>query len=87
MEEAGFEKVRVYITRRQNTVAWYILTQPILDLYERSVLRPGSWVSWWWWEKEGIDIKGEKERATLDSDGEDYKCGEGAAQEETPGWN
>ena len=32
MEEACFEDIGVYITRRQNTVAQYIETRPILDL-------------------------------------------------------
>ena len=39
---------------------------------------------WRWWEQEGLDIEGEKYRATAESDGEKDKCGEGAAQEETP---
>ena len=34
MVEAGFEGIRTYITRRQNTVAHYIVPQPILDLCE-----------------------------------------------------
>ena len=34
MGEAGFEEIRVYIKRSQNTVAQYIVTQPILDLCE-----------------------------------------------------
>ena len=50
MEEAVFEEIGVYIKRRQNTVAQYIATRPILDLCERSVQRPGAWVSWRWWE-------------------------------------
>ena len=39
MEEAGFEEIELYITRRQNTVAQYIATQPIMDLCEQSVWR------------------------------------------------
>ena len=85
MEEAGFEEIRVYITRRQNTAAQYIATRPILDLCERFVWRPGAWVSQRWWEQEGIDLEGAKERAVAESDGEEEKYGEGAAQEETPG--
>ena len=34
IEEAGFEEIRVYTTRRQITVTKYIKTQPILDLCE-----------------------------------------------------
>ena len=39
MEEAGFEEIRVFITRRKNTVVEYFATLLILDLYERSVQR------------------------------------------------
>ena len=49
--------------RRQNTVAQYIATRPILDLCERSVLRPGVRVSWRWWEQDGLDLEGVKKRA------------------------
>ena len=45
MEEASFEEIGVYITRRQNTFAQYIATRPIIDLYERSFWRPGASVS------------------------------------------
>ena len=85
MEEAGFNEIGVYITRRQNTFAQYIATRPILDLCERSVRRTGAWVSRRWWEQEGLDLEGAKERETEESDGEEEKCGEGSAQEETPG--
>ena len=30
MEEAGFEKIGVYILKRQNSIAQYIVSQPIL---------------------------------------------------------
>ena len=40
-----------------------------------------------WWEKEVIDLEGPKEIFLEDSDREEEKCGEGAAQEETPVWN
>ena len=49
MEEAGFEEIRVYILKRQNMVAQYIVTRPILDLCERELWNPGAWVSWIWW--------------------------------------
>ena len=75
MGEAGFEGVRKYITRRQNIVAQYIATQPILDLCERSARQPGVRVSWWWWEQAGIYLEGKEERAAeaatdLESDSE-----------------
>ena len=34
MAEAVFEDIRTYVTRKKNTVAKYIATQPILDLYD-----------------------------------------------------
>ena len=65
------------VTSRQNTVAQYIATRPIMDLCERSTWRPGSKVSQRWWEQAGIDLerakKREAEAATvseLDSDSE-----------------
>ena len=47
LEDSGLEEIGVYITRRHNMVAQYIAMRLILDLCERSVWRPGSWVSWW----------------------------------------
>ena len=61
--EAGFEGVRKYITMRQNTVAQYIATQPILYVCERSARRPGVRVYWRWWEQVGLDLEGAKKRA------------------------
>ena len=49
MVETGLEGIGTYVTRRQNMLAQYIVTQPIMDLYERSAWRPGARVSWWWW--------------------------------------
>ena len=85
MEEAGFEGIRVYITRRQKTVVQYIATQPIMELCERSVWRPGDWVSWRWWEQEVLCLEGSTDRLVKELDGEEDKCGEREAQEETPG--
>ena len=45
MVESGFKGIRKYFTWRQNTVARYILTRPILDLCERSSQRPGESLS------------------------------------------
>ena len=63
MGEAGFEEIRKFVTRRQNTVAQYIPTRPMLDLYERSTRRPGARVSLWWWEQSGIYLEGGNKRA------------------------
>ena len=89
MEEAGFKEIRVYIQKMNNTVAQYIATRPILDLCERSVRRPGAWVSWRWWEQEGLNLEGAMEWAAAAkakaTGGEEEKRGEAAAQEETTG--
>ena len=50
MEETGFEEMGAYVLRRQNTVAQYIATRPILYLREETVRRSGVWVSRIWWE-------------------------------------
>ena len=63
MREAGFEGIQKSITRRQNTVAQYIATRPILDLCERATQRVGERVSRRWWDHEGIYMKTAKERA------------------------
>ena len=57
MQEAGFEEVDVYALRRHNTVAHYIVTRPIMEIYEEMIQRPGTWVAqgsgirrdWTWW--------------------------------------
>ena len=42
MKVAGIEEIYSYISRRQNTVAQYIATHPILDLFLDKVRRPVS---------------------------------------------
>ena len=72
--ESVFKAVGKYITRRQNTVAQYIVTRPILDLCEQSARRPVARVSRKWWEQEHLNLEGEKKRgavAPAKSDGEE----------------
>ena len=83
MEEAGFEKIRVYILKRQNRISQYIATQPILYLCEQSVQRPGAWISWRWWEQEGLDLAWAREQAVAATDREDERSGEDSEKEET----
>ena len=45
MQDEGFEDIGEYVLKRQNTVAQYIVTRPILDLCEETVRIPGAWVS------------------------------------------
>ena len=42
MKEVGFTEIRKSITNRQNTVAQYIVTRPILDLCEQTTPRGGG---------------------------------------------
>ena len=65
MVEAGFEGIGKYVMRRQNTVARYIATRPILDLCERSAQRTGARVSLRWWKQDGLDLEGAKKMEVL----------------------
>ena len=57
-KEAGMVGIRTSIIRRQNTVAQYIATRPILYLCKQATRRPGARVSRWWWEQTGIYLEG-----------------------------
>ena len=54
--------MRTSVLRRQNTVAQFIATRPILALCEGSERRGGTRVPQRWWEQKGIDRKLERER-------------------------
>ena len=71
MTEAGFEDIGTYVTRRQNTVAQYIATRSILDLYDRSDWRTGVWVSQRWWYQDVFYLDRVKESSAAESDGEE----------------
>ena len=62
MKEAGIVRIWTSILRRQNTVAQFIATRPILDLCEKANRRPGAQVPRRWWEQTGINWKGSIER-------------------------
>ena len=51
------------IARRQNMVAQYIASQPILELCKRVNRWPGVWVSRQWWKKARIDLEGARKQA------------------------
>ena len=71
MKEAGFTEVRTSINRRQNTVAQYIATRPLLDLCEGATQRGGVRVTMRWWDEKGIDWEKENARgAETESDSE-----------------
>ena len=47
--------IRTSILNRQNTVAQYIATRPLLDLWEGARAREGAKVPLRWWDQAGID--------------------------------
>ena len=55
MKEAGLTDIWTSILRRQNTVAQYIATRPLLDLCEGARAREGAKVPLRWWDQAGID--------------------------------
>ena len=63
MKEAGFTEIKKSITNRQNMVAQYIATRPLLDLCERATHRSGARVSRRWWDQKKIDLGMGKEQA------------------------
>ena len=58
MAKAGFQEVENYVSRRQNTMAKYIATRPIVELCLTAKRRPGPRAEMWWWEQEGLDLEG-----------------------------
>ena len=56
MAEAGLQEVETYVSRRQNTLAQYITTRPIMDLFLAAKQRRGPMVAMWGWEQEGLDL-------------------------------
>ena len=58
MAEAGLNEVETYSSCRQNTVAKYIATRPIMDLCLAAKQRPGPRVKIRWWEQDGIYLDG-----------------------------
>ena len=64
MEEAGLTDIRTSILKRQNTVAQYIATRPLLDLCVGARAREGAKVTLRWREQAGIDWEKAKAKGT-----------------------
>ena len=62
MQEAGLTDIGNSIANRQNTVAQYIATRPLLDLCEEAREREGTRVPIRWWNQTGIDWEAAKAR-------------------------
>ena len=58
MWEAGLEELETYIFIRQNMVAQYIVTRPIIDLCLEADRQPGARLVQRWWKNKGIDFTG-----------------------------
>ena len=78
LKEAGVVRFRTSILRRQNTVAQFIATRPILGLCEVAKRRRGTRVPRRWWEQTGIDWKSAREKAAT-------QAGENEAEPELTG--
>ena len=76
MKEAGMVRIRTSILQRQNTVAQFIGTRPILGLCEVVVRRPGTRVPRRWWEQTGIDWKAAREKAAAKEEDEAAEAAE-----------
>ena len=67
LKEAGVVRARTLVLRRQNTVAQFIATRPILGLCEVAERRRGTRVPQKWWEQSGIDWRLEREKAAAEA--------------------
>ena len=59
MAEEGLHKVETYVSYRQNIVAKYISTRPIMDLCLAGKQRLGPRAEMRWWEQEGFVFGGD----------------------------
>ena len=84
LKEAGVVRARTLVLQRQNTVAQFIATRPILGLCEVAERRRGTQVPQRWWEQSGIDwklVREKGERAAAAAE----QTGATAEETETPG--
>ena len=58
MAEAGLQEAETYVSRRQNTVAKYIVTRPIMNLCLAEKRNTGPRVVMRWCEQEVLDLEG-----------------------------
>ena len=73
-------RIWTLILWRQNTVAQFIATRPILGLCEVAVRRPGTKIPRRWWEQTGIDWKAARDKAAAKKE---YEAAEAADPELT----
>ena len=82
MREAGLTDVGKSIANRQNTVAQYIATRPLLDLCEGASAREGTRVPLRWWNQTGIDWEAAKARGEGEGGETDSRSGSSTDGEE-----
>ena len=56
MVAVGLEEVETYVLQLQNTIAQYIVTHLILELYLAVKRRPVTWVARRWWNQEVFNL-------------------------------
>ena len=61
-KDAGIVRARTSVLRRQNTVAQFVSTRPIMVLCEGTERRGGTRVPQRWWEQPGIDWRLAREK-------------------------
>ena len=81
LKEARVVRARTLVLRRQNTVAQFIATQPILGLCKMAERRRGTRVPQRWWDQSGIDWSLARENAAAAAE----QVGANTAEMETPG--
>ena len=79
IKEAGLTEVGKSISNRQNTVAQYIATRPLLDLCEGASAREGKRVPLRWWNQKGIDWDTAKARGEEEGEEPDGISGSGSS--------
>ena len=82
MKEARLTDVRTSINRRQNKVAQYIATRPLLDICKGAKQREGAWVTLRWWDQSGIDWEKAKGTETETESASDSDLGSDTEGEE-----
>ena len=70
-KEVGIVRARTLVLWRQNTVAQFIATRPILGLCEGTERRGGTQVPQRWWEQPGIDWRLAREQQEREAEAAD----------------
>ena len=78
MKEVEVVRIRKSILQRQNKVAQFIATRPILGLCEVAERWPGTRVPMRWWEQTGIDWKASRENAAAKNGYDEAEAAEAA---------